>query len=272
VALGQESEAQQAAMTRLARFDQLRGGIEAQLMAGLANLSQAFLVKAEEQVATTNTAVMLTFDLTVGPAAPRCKLTCDKRTAGLGDTLLAMWFDTVVQPLTAHRRGRGMLHGVVQRGADRAPSPSSNRDRGGGTVCRAAAAVPRAAALMGRVKATLPTSASATMVAIPAPTTSIAAQEAADTSTTATTDTALEPKPTSHPLPTPSSCQRRHRYDHRQRMQTAHHQTVPALSMGGSSLTASSATTAMKYPRVVLLTSLIVASQAWHLRGSSGQR
>jgi hypothetical protein len=123
---------------------------------------------------------------------------------------------------------------------------------------------------MGRVKATLPTSASATLVAIPAPTTSTAAQEAAETSTTTTTDTALEPKPYSPSvtdavfLPTTPPLRR----------SVKNANCAPdssGVKHGGSSLTASSATTAMKYPRVVLLTSFIVASQAWDLRGSSAQ-
>jgi hypothetical protein len=189
VALGQESEAQQAAMTRLARFDQLRGGIEAQLMAGLANLSQAFLVKAEEQVATTNTAVMLTFDLTVGPAAPRCKLTCDERTAKLGDTLLAMWFDIVVQPLSEHLRR-------IAAGAECfTESCSEARIAGLRQAVTVMEVEARFAALRQQylaqppswaapsVEATLPTTASAT-----------SQEAAAKAAETAATDTALEPE------------------------------------------------------------------------------
>jgi hypothetical protein len=102
VALGQETEPQQAAMTRLGRFDQLRGKVEAQLMSGVENSSQAFLATAQEHVATTDSAVLLTYDLTVGPAAPRCKMTCDERAARLGDLLMTTWFETVVEPLSAH--------------------------------------------------------------------------------------------------------------------------------------------------------------------------
>jgi GTPase SAR1 family protein len=102
VALGQENEPQQAAMTRLGRFDQLRDKIEAQLMSGVKNSSQAFLSKAREHVATTDSAVLLTYDLTVGPAVPRCKMTCDERAARIGDLLMTTWFETVVEPFSAH--------------------------------------------------------------------------------------------------------------------------------------------------------------------------
>jgi hypothetical protein len=278
VALGQESEAQQAAMTRLARFDRLRGGIEAQLMAGLANLSQAFLVKAEEQVATTNTAVMLTFDLTVGPAAPRCGLTCDERTAGLGDTLLAMWFDTVVQPLSEHLRR-------IAAGAECFTESCSEariaRLRQAVTVMEVEA---RFAALRQQYLAQPPAWAAPSVEATLPPTASATSQEAAET-TTAATDTKLEPESYSPAvadaislLATPSlqssaedapcapgGSDMKHRLLWRLWPAGPEHEGAEEALRPAP--TASSATKAKKYARVVLLTSFIVCLAGVALAG-----